>query len=219
MPIKIEDRPLASVREDTIEVLIYNYSHGLITEEAFEKRLDLVMETDDPHKIVAQIADLEIPTKQATREYETPDMGIQYSQDTDVDSENIVCIFSGTERAGPWIVPRSLNTITLFGGSELDFSEAAFTSKQVTIRTFCMFGGVELNVPEGVQVSTSTICIFGGVSNKVRTKSFANDGPLIRVEGFVMFGGLDIKIKQTIKEKFVAFANQMKMMFDSKAKI
>nr|WP_252732283.1 hypothetical protein [Paraglaciecola arctica] len=40
---------------------------------------------------------------------------------------------------------------------------------------------------------------------------------ILTIEGLVMFGGLDIKIKRTIKEKFVAFANQMKTMFNNKA--
>ena len=113
------------------------------------------------------------------------------------------------------MVPSKINVITVFGGANIDLSQAIFTSKTVTLKVFCMFGGNNINVPEGVRVSTSTISIFGGVNNKISSAA-DYDGPIIRVEGLVLFGGIDIKIKQTIKEKFTEFANQMKSMFDSK---
>jgi hypothetical protein len=40
--------------------------------------------------------------------------------------------------------------------------------------------------------------------------------PGLAIEGLVKFAGLDVKIKHTIKEKFVAFANQMKAIFKGK---
>ena len=218
MSVNIQDRPIESVREEVIEVLIYNYSHGKIHEDAFERRLDVAMDSLDAEKIMSQIADLELPPTGATKDYDTPEIGIQYSTEQADETENIVCIFGGAKRAGPWLVPKQINTVFVFGGGEIDFNHATFTSKQVTLKVFCLFGGGTVSVPEGVRVSSSTICLFGGVTNKVRTKP-DYDGPLLRIEGLVMFGGLDIKIKQTVKEKFVAFANQMKALFDPNVKL
>jgi hypothetical protein len=215
MSINVEDRPIESVREEVIDTLIYNYSHGHINEEAFERRLDIAMESKDPQKIIAQSADLQAPDKAPDNLKKPQSNTVQYEPSDYGDSENIVNIFGGSEHKGPWRVPETINALCMFGGADIDMTQATFTAKHTTIKVFCMFGGMEINVPEGLQVSTSTICIFGGAANKVRVPPNP-DGPILRVEGFVMFGGVDIKIKHTMKEKFVAFANQMKTMFHTK---
>ena len=45
MSVVLEDRPIEQVREEVIDNLIYNYSHGVISAEAFERRLDKAMST------------------------------------------------------------------------------------------------------------------------------------------------------------------------------
>ncbi|MBO1255809.1 DUF1707 and DUF2154 domain-containing protein [Alteromonas sp. 5E99-2] len=215
MQINASDRPIEIVKEEVIEVLIYNYSHGNINEEAFERRLDVVVDSNDAEKIVSQVADLDPLASDMTKDFNAPDMSIQYSTEETTDAENVVCIFAGSDRKGPWLVPSKINVITVFGGANIDLSQGIFTSKTVTLKVFCMFGGININVPEGVRVSTSTVNMFAGINNKIRS-SADYDGPILRVEGLVLFGGVDIKIKQTIKEKFTEFANQMKSMFDSK---
>ena len=44
MSVKVEDRPIEQVREQVIDQLIYNYSHGVISVDAFERRLDNAMD-------------------------------------------------------------------------------------------------------------------------------------------------------------------------------
>jgi len=40
--------------------------------------------------------------------------------------------------------------------------------------------------------------------------------PHIRIEGFQVLGSVEVKVKRTIKEKFVAFANSLKGTFQSR---
>lgn len=47
MPIKTGDRPVKNVREEVIDQLVINYGHAEITLEAFERRLDIAMDTED----------------------------------------------------------------------------------------------------------------------------------------------------------------------------
>ena len=56
--VKLEDRPIAQVREDVIDQLIMNYSHGVISEQAFERRLDIATNSDDHQLLAEQVADL-----------------------------------------------------------------------------------------------------------------------------------------------------------------
>jgi len=111
-------------------------------------------------------------------------------------------------------VPREIRVIDFMGGTNLDFTDAEFRAQHVTVKVLCVMSGTDIKVPENVNVVTKTFCIMGGVDNK--TASIADrQAPTITVEGFVLMGGVDIDIKRTMKEKFVAFANQMKSMFSS----
>ncbi|MBN7828082.1 LiaF domain-containing protein, partial [Bowmanella dokdonensis] len=59
-------------------------------------------------------------------------------------------------------MPTEITSVSIMGGSELDFSQAVFTSQQVTIRVFCLFGGDNIYVPENVNVVSRAFCILGG---------------------------------------------------------
>tara|TARA_Y100001960_G_scaffold52393_2_gene53445 strand:- start:8544 stop:8882 length:339 start_codon:yes stop_codon:yes gene_type:complete len=100
------------------------------------------------------------------------------------------------------------------GGTDIDFTDAEFRAQNITVKVLCVMGGVDIKVPENVNVVTKAFCVMGGLDNN--TPSIADrQAPTITVEGFVLMGGVDIDIKRTMKEKFVAFANQMKSMFSS----
>lgn len=100
------------------------------------------------------------------------------------------------------------------GGSEIDFSDAIFTTPTVRIKVFCLCGGDDIYVSENVNVISKAFCIMGGIDNKAPSIA-SRQAPTLIIEGVVICGGLDIKLKRTIKEKFLAFADQMKTLFNS----
>lgn len=213
MAVVIEDRPTETVREEVIDQLIMNYSHGKLSYEAFERRLDKAMESQDNKEIADLAADLELHVDKNYQENKQRDF---YANVEPSDTENIeylVNIFGGSDRSGSWIVPKELRSVSIFGGSTIDFSESKFSHQLTTIKVFCLFGGDSIYVPEYVNVVSKAFSIFGGVSNKAPSIADRN-APTIIVEGFCIFGGLNIKLKRTIKEKFVAFADNMKNMFN-----
>ena len=56
--------------------------------------------------------------------------------------------------------------------------------------------------------------IISSIENKA--PSMANrQAPIITIEGKVVLGSLNVTVKKTIKEKFVAFANNLKAAFDN----
>ena len=59
MAVILEDRPIETLREEVIDTLIYNYSHGVISNEAFERRLDQAMASQNHQEIVDLAGDLE----------------------------------------------------------------------------------------------------------------------------------------------------------------
>jgi len=99
--------------------------------------------------------------------------------------------------------------INLFGGGDLDFSEAKFVHPTVRIKMLTLFGGASIYVREDLNTISKIISIFGGTDNSAPS-SRSSRAPVVIVEGLVMFGGTDIKIKRTIKEMFVDFADRIR---------
>lgn len=87
-------------------------------------------------------------------------------------------IFEGTE----------LNAI--FGGIKCDLRNAVIEN-DCAIKIYAVFGGVDVLVPEGVNVKIASNSLFGGVSNK--TSSHAKEAPTVYINATCLFGGADIK--------------------------
>ncbi len=84
--------------------------------------------------------------------------------------------------------------ISLFGSVDLDLSDVKL-KKDIYIKTKSIFGGVDIFLPEGVNVVTSGISILGGTENKVKKVSSKGNKKVVNVyiESFCLFGGAEIK--------------------------
>ena len=100
-----------------------------------------------------------------------------------------VAVFGGFERRGRWVVPSRLKAVCVFGGGELDFTQAQLTSQVTVIKVWCIFGGLDITVPEGMVVQNSVKAVFGGHSSPVTAEPDA--APVLRIEGTAVFGGID----------------------------
>jgi len=77
----------------------------------------------------------------------------------------------------------------VFGGVKCDLRRAII-DHDCAIQVSAVFGGVDILVPDTVNVKVSSNCIFGGISNK----TVARQGvPTLYISGTAMFGGVDIK--------------------------
>ena len=213
MPVVIEDRPVDSVREEVIDQLILNYAHKKLSKVAFERRLDTAMSSEDNKTIFQLTDDLEPIVDNKYAGSKKNDIGINYTNKPANKVEVLMNIFGGGNRSGRWLVPERIQSFSLFGGSNIDFTDAEFSHQNVTIEVYCLFGGDNIFIPDNINVISKVFCIFGGVDNV--TPSIADrHAPTIIIEGIAIFGGIDIKVKRTIKEKFVAFADNLKKLFD-----
>ncbi|KGJ89259.1 hypothetical protein ND16A_2152 [Thalassotalea sp. ND16A] len=213
--VKLEDRPIEQVREETIDQLIYNYSHMVISAEAFEHRLDQAMQSNDAHEIVALVEDLQLKadTKyQSEKEYQfTPNYSHQVS-DEDV---NLRSILGSNERSGQWLVPKEINVFDILASTKLDFTDAIFQHQHVTINIFCLMGSDKILIPENVNVVTNIFDVMSSVENK--SASMANrQAPTITIKGKVIMGSLVMKVKRTTKEKWMGFADSLKALLGTK---
>mgnify|MGYP003624672363 CR=1 FL=1 len=214
MSVILEDRPIEQVREETIDQLIVNYSHGVISAEAFERRLDQAMSSDNHQEIIDLVADLTLKAdKQYTSNKEhqfTP----SYSNADNDNTLSLQSILGNIERSGQWYVPKTITVNNMLGETLLDFTDAVFQHQNVTIKLNCVLGSNKIYVPENINVVCKSYGIISSIENKAPSMA-SRQAPIITIEGKVILGSLNITVKKTIKEKFIAFANNLKSAFDS----
>ena len=98
-------------------------------------------------------------------------------------------IFSGCDLNYCGEVFEGAELTAVFGGVECDLRHAVI-EKDCAIRAFAIFGGVDLLVPENVNVRVRSVGIFGGSSNKTPLRKGL---PTLYVSSTCVFGGLEIK--------------------------
>ena len=216
MPVPPQDRPIDTLREETVDQLIMNYGHGKLSREAFERRLDEALDTKSHDKLLELTRDLDLKTDKQYAAQKKAELGIRMEERpaAEVDEvEHMINIFGGSNRRGAWDVPKEIRMINVFGGAELDFSDARFSAQTTYVTIFCMFGGVSFRVREGMRTVSKAVCIFGGVDNRAPSTTDPN-APTLLIQGLALFGGADIRVKKTPKQRLHEFASTLKEMFD-----
>lgn len=121
----------------------------------------------------------------------TPISEENYTQDDIIDSTNI---FSGTKKV---ILSKNFkggDIVNIFGGSEIDLTQADMTSPAV-LEVTAIFGGATLIVPSNWAIKTSeTVTIFGGIGDKRKiVPSTESPTKTLILKGTMVFGGMEIK--------------------------
>lgn len=98
-------------------------------------------------------------------------------------------IFSGCNLNYDGEVFEGAELTAVFGGVKCDLRNAMI-EKDCAIQISAIFGGIDILVPDNINVKVGSNSIFGGVSNKTVAHENA---PTIYVSGTCMFGGVDIK--------------------------
>ena len=113
-----------------------------------------------------------------------------YSQDDFIDSTNI---FSGTKKV---ILSKNFkggDIVNIFGGSEIDLSQADMTSPAV-LEVTAIFGGATLIVPSNWAIKSEAVTIFGGIGDKRKITTMPESPTKTLVlKGTMIFGGMEIK--------------------------
>ncbi|MFJ1794362.1 DUF1707 SHOCT-like domain-containing protein [Kitasatospora griseola] len=116
------------------------------------------------------------------------------------ESPTMLAVFGGAARKGRWRVGSHLKAVAVFGGVEIDLTDAVFESPEVVIEVIAVFGGVEIRVPENVTLQGSGAGIFGGFDVREQTSPDPY-APVVRIKGAAVFGGCEAKPKRGKKLK------------------
>ena len=212
MEVKLEDRPIEQVRDETVDRLIYNYSRQVISAEAFEHRLDKAMQSDDAYEIVALVEDLPLKTDNQYQSEKESQFTPNYSHHISDEEVKLRSILGSNERSGKWLVPKEINVVDVLGSTTLDFTDAIFQHQNVTININCVLGTDTIYIPENVNVVSKIYSVMSSVENK--SPSVANrQAPTITIKGKVVMGTVEVEVKRSTREKLLGFAESLKSLF------
>jgi Domain of unknown function (DUF1707)/Cell wall-active antibiotics response 4TMS YvqF len=109
-------------------------------------------------------------------------------------SSAAIAVMGGFSRKGAWVVPAAFTAVAVMGGGEIDLREARFAERVVTIHAYAIMGGIEITVPEDVEVQVTGIGLMGAFEHGP-TGAGKPGGPKIIVNGLAFWGAVDVKRK------------------------
>lgn len=127
-------------------------------------------------------------TKENWKEYHQSAMDV--SADDFIEANSI---FGGVQKNVVTKQFRGADIVSVFGGTEINFSQADFEGR-VVIETTNIFGGTNLNFPSNWQVISEVTTVFGAVEDK-RPEYLPQPGEnskVVVLKGTCLFGGIEI---------------------------
>jgi class 3 adenylate cyclase len=175
-------------RTRAVDVLRGACAEGRITLDEFADRAGLAYAARTPTDLDVLTADLPVATSEPRREA----------------TRRIVAIMSGTRRRGRWRVGREVRAFAFWGGAKLDLREAELDEPAVTIRATAIMGGIDIIVPDGVDVDMTGVAIMGGKECRVKDGPRRPGAPLVRVRVFAFWGGVSVRSASRQRARHVA---------------
>lgn len=182
-------------RHHVITLLNSAQAEGRLTPLERDERIAAAQAAEIFDDLVPLTRDLVSPTGPAAR----PVVNYDTTNATDA-ADQIVAIFGGATRKNAWRVRKNTSVMAVFGGVDLDLTQATFEAHDLTFNVFCLFGGVEVTVPPGTDIDSQVISVFGG-TEVGRIAPPDSSLPKIQVKGFCGFGGVEIRNPKVRKNR------------------
>ncbi|WP_461007622.1 DUF1707 SHOCT-like domain-containing protein [Streptomyces capparidis] len=173
-------------RDRVAEILAQALAEGRLTTDEHAERLDAAYRSKTVGELEPLTRDLPDAARATAPAPAAPPPAAE-------EAPAAVAVFGGASRRGRWRVGREVNALAVFGGVEIDLTEAVFSSPEVVVKANAVFGGVEILVPENVSVrGGGGMGLFGGFD--VKGHDSADPGaPVVRVRGLALFGGVSVR--------------------------
>lgn len=113
---------------------------------------------------------------------------------SDDDTVSAAVLFSGRELTSFSTRFAGGSLCAVFGGIELDLTNALPQPEGATIVATALFGGTTITVPRGWRVTMSGPAIFAGYENAAAKEPVPDDAPVIDVRVLALFGGVEVKL-------------------------
>ena len=111
------------------------------------------------------------------------------------DDVKVLSVFGGSEQHISSQHFRGGQLVAVFGGYQLDLTQAEIDGEQAVLDATSVFGGGEIVIPRHWNVSIKGIGVFGGYGDETGkySKDTSKPAKTLVVKGVAMFGGVSVK--------------------------
>ncbi len=182
MSIERPDLVSDAEREQAIAALRHQTAAGSISLEDFADRVERVLAAETRAELVAV----------------TPYLPERVEPVPVVDPPRrwAVGVLSGEKVRGPWRLDDHIHAVALLGSAQIDLCDAQVVGDDATIYVVALFGGVEVQVPEGLPVELTGIAVMGTKQYKVKHREPLVGMPRLRVRAFALCGGVTVRTRK-----------------------
>jgi hypothetical protein len=178
-------------RERAVATLRDGAEHGRLTFDELAQRTELAYNATTGAQLERLVADLPAPAP-GTEVIDAP----QAAPPARNRQRWHIAIMGGCERRGRWRpAPRSV-ALALMGGVDLDLRDATIEPGELVITAIAVMGGINVVVPEGVDVQLGGFALMGGNNHEPGTAPVRPGTPTVYVRAFSLMGGVDVKVKR-----------------------
>lgn len=186
--------PSPEQREVVIVQLSRAFAAGLIELEDLEARTEIAVRSRTADELISALDGIRPQTEQVATERNPQEFAVDHPRRHL--SRATVAIMSGTDRKGMWAPARRHITVALMGGAFLDFRDAALGPGVTDVYCWTIWGGIEVAVPEGLDVEVSGAAIMGALE-RVSQESGSTDPrrPQLHIHAVALMGGIVVRVK------------------------
>jgi len=183
-------------REETVTVLRDCAAEGRLTFDELARRVELAYAATTDGELQALLADLPARADGAasTATVKAPAPRTKPRRWS-------VAVMGGSDRRGRWRPAPHSVAVALMGGVGIDLREATIEEDELVITAVAVMGGVEITVPEGVDVDLTGFAIMGGNEHRAGSAPVRPGTPIVRVRAFSLMGGVEVKVKRPKTER------------------
>lgn len=182
---------LDRLRSEVIERLTDSFARDALSETDFEERLSRATGATTRNELVVLVDDLPTPAAPRSGSSGSASPAVLVNRGRVKDDGAVVAILGGGTRKGLWRPPRRLTAVAVLGGVDLDFTAAELPPEGTELFVIALLGGVDITVPEGLNVDCTGIPLLGGFDDASGGMK-SDHPPILRVRGVVALGGVSV---------------------------
>jgi hypothetical protein len=176
-------------RERTVALLRDGAADGRLTFDELAQRVERACSATTAGELERLIEDLPAPVPEAR-----PATALRRRRWN-------VAVMGGCTRRGRWRPAAHGVALALMGGVELDFREATIEDDAIVVTAIAVIGGVDIVVPEGVEVDMGGFALMGGNDYRPGSAPVRPGTPVVRVRAYSLMGAISVKVKRLKRDE------------------
>lgn len=177
-PVPPEIRASDAEREAVVQRLSENAAVGRLTLDELEQRIGLAYAAATRGELAKLTADLPQQSAVPPRRLKP--------------TKWVVSVMGGVEKRGRWRIGARLTSLAFMGGNDIDLRHAEIDADEVTIVAVALMGGMDIYVPDSVDVRVGGFALMGGNGERGSTRAPRPGAPRIHVLAYSLMGGIDV---------------------------